>query len=260
MYKLVVKLNPRLSVKKYIKNYHYYSSYIHEILVDELFINKIRHSKYFSETNIKSWNEGKFNSRKSIGPLMIMIKLCQPKNIHEWINYYLTNGKSVDELHDIAYRFKDYTNNKCSFYMSNEEAYIYVLIRVIYETFIGYQRETNTIYNLQNVLDGYKIGNSQDAINIFDSDIDLDYKFSVDCLLIKDNKAIAGIQIKSDTYKYGANDKIKNMNYNKQHMFTEKYGLPVFYAYASKDGSISNDIISEIKLGLNPSDPIGLKA
>ena len=121
----------------------------------------------------------------------------------------------------------------------------FVYIRVIDETWIGRQREINTVKTLEKIFEDYRF---------IETSLACDVKYAVDYEINKDNLLICGIQIKSDVnyrkIQEGESGALKTIqtNYSKNKRYIELKKRKVIYVYSTINGEIVNeDCLQEIK-------------
>jgi len=195
-------------------------------------------------------NRFQLNFKRNVGPTSESIRLCAPKSVDEWRDYYFTNVKSRDHIEDLGKRLyvkiteviqaevEDITEQDCIDYMFN---------LVIDRTYDGYTREISTIYGqLENEL-GVKIEPAPD---------EWDRHFNVD-FFIKVNDKFIGIQIKPinkgiQLPQIMKEKEIQKISFEK---FKAKYGGSVYYVFSTKAGDkkiITNpEVINEIRAEIN---------
>lgn len=168
------------------------------IIYDEERLISVRNTKEFSCTN-RIWNILHFNSRQNVGHLMALINNCNPKSYKEWVNYYLLyRSKEYNEsqlFHSLIHKFADAAR------ISNENSYKFIIIRVLYETWIGYQRESKTM----TILAGFAKKNGLFALK--SSDLD-DIHKSIDYVLCYRGRPVLNIQAKSEKFLNTVNNAI----------------------------------------------------
>lgn len=229
---------------------------------------ELKKTSLFKESN-KHWNELNLNHGYVVGYLMNLLNKSNAKTFEEWEAYYLKSGlkrndkiksientqirrnlisfnrdipkkyykyntdygRTIDDLIDIAKKLDKVIN------VGIELAFNYVYIRVIDETWIGYEREINAFVNLKKYLKNYNL-------DVKKTPPDIDIIYGVD-FEIKDkdkDKLIAGIQLKSTNY---LNNKCKlsdiiEITEDKNKCYTQKFKAPVYYIYINTNGLIMN--------------------
>ena len=214
----------------------------------------MRDTHAFTATN-KPWNDLKLNHCDRIGAVMALIKNSRATCFEEWEAYYLNTGKkrisklpritdekalknlnrysgrTTEELMQLAEKLADRSN------IPLEKAYNYVYIRVIDETWLGYEREFNVLKQTQSICSKYS--------NLTASGVDsiTDTKYAVDFEIRKNNRIVLGIQLKSTKYRDStlkAVDEVKAINKAKNDAYTERYGAPVLYLYIDENNIVVN--------------------
>ena len=152
-------------------------------------------------------------------------------------------GRTKEDLRQIASTFKKHLHKDIRFkHLKFDTIYDFVLLRVLDETFIGFMREYNTIKQLRKDFPQF---------TFHEVSSELDAKYAIDCEAYIGEELQFAIQIKSSKY-YDA-DKgfltaVKKMNHNKNKMYTDEFGVPVYYVFSNEQGRIHNsDICDEIK-------------
>ncbi len=191
-----------------------------------------------------------------VGPVMALIRECQPQTIQEWENWYFENAKtdgknpfkitkeSLTELGERLYEkitevvipewqdaFNNLTKKDC-------EDYIYNL--TINRTFDGYLREKSVVNDgLAKIFKG---------IRFEESPSELDHAGDIDYLGYVSENLAFGIQIKPVTAKsnfgnYSVSERMKASFES----FRNDFGGNVFIVY-SLDGEIANkDVVEQIE-------------
>lgn len=191
-------------------------------------------------------NRFQLNFKRNVGPTSESIRLCAPKNLEEWRDYYFRNVKPKEHIEDLGRKLfikiteviqaevDDITESDCIDYMLN---------LVIDRTYDGYMTEIRTIYEQLETEIGQKIEPASD---------EWDRCYNVDFFIkIKDN--FIGIQIKpvNQGIQIPQIFKEKDLQGKTHFKFTEKFGGKVFYVYSSKSGDkkviVNREVINEIK-------------
>lgn len=205
-----------------------------------------RNFKAFKETN-EIWNRLGFNATAEVGNLMYLIKLSGAKTFEEWEKFYIKSGherqgiiargynryytrdldieygRTVRQLANKARTFADATGIDIAF------AFNSVYIRIIDETWLGYQRELKAI----------KLLNKNKNIIVKNVDYKKDVKYAVDFEVFIKDELILGIQLKSTKYKRFATQETKDMNIRKNNLYKNSEKVNVLYLYMDND----NDVI-----------------
>jgi len=148
-------------------------------------------------------------------------------------------GRTPEELNRIADFFYQELQHK--FPLTPSLAKDYVRIRVIDETFIGFQREIKTISYLRRRYPDYTIREASS---------DMDSLYAIDCEVYKGNALLVALQIKSPQYlhsKLSFLNSVKRYNQEKNELYTRTFGVPVLYVFSNSNGFIKNrEILSEL--------------
>lgn len=216
---------------------------------------ELRNSLVFKMTN-KIWNDCRLNNTNNIGCLMFLIKDGECNTFEEWEKHYFASGelrskllqsksnnintkklnceygRTHDELLEISKILQANTN------LDLKTAYNFVYIRVIDETWIGYDRELKAFQDIER----YLSKNYNSIYSIKNVDYYTDVHYAIDFEIYKDNKLIVGIQLKSVYYKKDSSSilaETKSFNNIKNEKYYKLFKVPVMYLY-TKDGNIVN--------------------
>lgn len=170
--------------------------------------------KKFQITN-EYWGKGKFNSTKTIGCMNSIFKDFYEKNksifdkltCDDFAKYYFTEYKNLKEIRNISIQFLEYCkSNKVS--ISKKEAFYYTIIRIIDETWEGFNKEIEAIKYLEKLYPDFDIKFSTEN----------DCKYCIDIEIYYDDIFLDCFQVKPISYYYGILKKalpiIKSYRYN----------------------------------------------
>ncbi len=216
-----------------------------------------RHSKEFGKKE-KVLNYAtqtyQLSRPNKVGPVMALIRECQPKTIEEWENWYFENAKTdgksptkitkenLEELGERLYikimeivipewteAFEQLTLDDCVDYIHN---------LTINRTFDGFLREKSVIED--------NLAKSFLNVRFEESDPELDHAGDIDYLGWVGDKAF-GIQIKPVTAKanfgnYSATERMK-ASFDE---FTKKFDGKVFVVFSIDDKIKNEEVIEQI--------------
>jgi hypothetical protein len=194
-------------------------------------------------------NRWGLQKKKNVGAVIEAIRICSPKSVSDWEDYYYTNMYSKEHLVQIGKKLYIKITEVLQAEIadvSEDDCVNYVINLVINRTFDGYNTEIKTIYGqLEGLLD-CKIQPAPD---------EWDRLFNVDFSIEIKGKYI-GIQIKPAGYDYITEMIKEKENQKKTHeKFERKFGGKVFYVFSVKDGDkkkiYNPEIIDEIKKEIN---------
>lgn len=221
---------------------------------------KIRQTDGFAKSN-KVWNDERLNSKESIGNLMYLIGKSRSRTEADWEKFYFKSGQQRRDLIKKGVLGKntnyDYgrTNQdllmiakklqlklKCDFQL----AYNYVYIRVIDETWIGYERELIALSKMRERIKTYK------SVQIKEAPYEIDSKYAVDFEVFTDGYLLFAIQLKSEKYRKSRNPgtlDAKKFNQRKNIEYTGKFKAPVIYIYMNDKKELTNidDFLNTLK-------------
>jgi hypothetical protein len=222
----------------------------------------------FNATN-RLWNDNYFNAASRIGCVSSIIKdaayyYIQTKEnnniadltLDQFYNYYFfisplyrldinvpdeLCGISLKEMNNLALELKetalkgDRFGNK--FDLTFEEAFDYVLIRVLDQTYEGFQNELDTAKEIAKYLPSNCLIIPSIGADDKDSGIDL-------YVVTKSNKMLLGIQVKPMSFFSGFDKdyirRAKREHDDKHALFNQKYNVKSFYVVKDTDGKLYN--------------------
>ncbi|MDD2671849.1 MAG: MjaI family restriction endonuclease [Syntrophales bacterium] len=191
-------------------------------------------------------NRFQLNFKRNVGPTSESIRMCAPKTLNEWREYYFSNVRSKEHIEDLGRRLyvkiteviqaevEEITEQDCVEYMTQI---------VIDRTYDGYMTEIKTIYGQLEKDLQIKIKPAPDK---------WDRLYNVDFFMKIQDRYI-GIQIKpvNQGIQLSQIFKEKDLQLKSHEEFSKKYGGKVFYVFSSKIGDrkeIKNkEVINEIK-------------
>lgn len=195
-------------------------------------------------------NRFQLNFKRNVGAVAEAIRLCEPKSLEQWKEYYYKNIRSEEHLIELGKRLYIKITEVLTAEIAqiNEEDCIeYIKNLIINRTYDGYTTEIETIYGqLQNIL-GVKIDPAPDK---------WDRLYNVD-FYIKIKDKYIGLQIKpvSNVSAIPEIYKERKLQQDTHSKFTKEFGGKVFYIFShklNKKKIISNpEIIEEIQKEIN---------
>ena len=210
----------------------------------------MKRTKEFRDTN-KPWGDLHLNSYKNVGAVMALVKESNATTFEEWASYYFQTGEqrkaileaateenplSADEMSNLNYNYGRTTSDfikiaealatKCNISLQN--AFNYVYIRVLDETWKGYETELNAAKAMEPICNQYS--------NLTISHVDLvkDNKYAVDFEIYQGGTLLLGVQIKPTTYRDSCNPGVirdKKTNQIKNQAYHNEFGANVLYLY-----------------------------
>lgn len=227
---------------------------------------ELKKTTLFKQSN-KHWNELNLNHGFVVGYLMSLLDKSKAKTFYEWENYYFDSGavrqKEILKIQDDDIKESLFSFNRNIpkiYYKYNTEygrtikdlehialkldkvinvglelALNYVYIRIIDETWVGHERELSTFLGLKKYLSLY-------SLNIEKTPPEIDVAYGVDFEIKKNNKLIAGLQLKSTNYlenKYKLSE-IIHITEKKNNLYKERFNAPVYFIYMDTKGAIMN--------------------
>lgn len=149
-------------------------------------------------------------------------------------------GRTKDDLRKIASFFRNELQKEPKFKnLNGQTVFEYVVLRVIHETYLGFQREWNTIHFLEE---------NYPQLKFLPASHEKDIVYAIDCEVFKDGQLICGLQIKSSQYNRSRNshmNKVRKMNNYKNYCYKKEFNVPVYYVYSSRQGIVENRFVLE---------------
>jgi hypothetical protein len=190
-------------------------------------------------------NRFQLNFKRNVGAVSEAIRMCSPKTIVEWENYYFENIHSREHIEKLGkklyIKITEVVQSEVA-EITEEDCINYMLALVIDRTYDGYTTEITTIYGqLQNALN-LKIESAPDK---------WDRLYNVDFYIKVDDKYI-GLQIKplNSGLQLPEIFKEKVIQLKTHAKFTQEFGGKVFYIYSAKINGkkeiVNKEIIDEI--------------
>ena len=151
-------------------------------------------------------------------------------------------GRTNEDLRKIADYFYQHLRSKPAFAtLTPLLCQEYVFIRVIDETFIGFQREITTLSYLKHRFPtlAFKSVSSE-----------MDTRYAIDSEVYHKNKLLFALQIKSSKYlnsQMKIMKEVTSMNDRKNRQYQNEFNVPIHYVFVNGKGHIANrEILNEI--------------
>ena len=191
-------------------------------------------------------NRFQLNFKRNVGPTSESIRLCSPRTMDEWRDYYFKNVRSKEHIEELGKKLYVKITEVIHAEVedvSEQDCIDYMLQLVIDRTFDGYMTEIKTVYGqLQKELE----------IKIEPAPDEWDRLFNVD-FFIKIKDRYIGLQIKpaNQSIQLSQIFKEKDLQLKSHEIFTKQYGGKVFYVFSSKVGErkeiMNKEVIDEIR-------------
>lgn len=160
---------------------------------------QLQQTAAFKQTN-DVWSQQGFNRSANVGEVMKLIRHYEPQDRKDWEEYYFLYRTTVlndfDMFADCAAAFAQAAG------IEVDLAYKYIYIRVVDQTYDGYQNEQNAYQGIQKYL---QHRHPQRHYLLEHGDDYCDRVYGVDLrlyLMDQGKKEIAGIQLKPQSYFY----------------------------------------------------------
>lgn len=158
-------------------------------------------------------------------------------------------GRTLEDMENIAVKFHNILLEKKFKNISLDLCLNFVYIRIIDETWIGRNREINTISLLSKTFP---------VCDFIETSLSDDVKLAIDYEVKVNNKLICGVQIKSDVnyrkIQAGNERAIETIqtNYSRNKKYILRNKVDVLYVYSTENGTVVNkEVISEIECLIN---------
>jgi len=189
-----------------------------------------------------------------VGPVMEMIRECQPRSFEEWENFYWENAETktanpvkvtegvIGELGERLYEKIVGTVQpeweRAFASITREECVEYIREVTLHRTYDGYLSEISVIYG--------NLAKHFPTVRFEESDSKLDHSGDIDYLGWVGNHAF-GVQIKPVTASHAfAGYSVSDRMRAQFESFTEEYGGKVFIVYSVKKSIKNQDVTREI--------------
>lgn len=218
--------------------------------------NALRYSDDYRQLN-RIWHKEKYGCMEAVGNPMELIKQCNPKSLKEFELYYFQTGRlrqeiyetkgnnikqyekkmldalygrSYKELLNIAYKMR-----REAIYLPIDILYNFVYIKVIDDTYTGYEREEIVITSLINELIGYK------GFFVRHSTMTEDVSMAIDVEVCQWGKVVCGIQVKSARFKDINKNSVKyKQTASKKMSYRKINDCEVYDAYVNEYNLVEN--------------------
>lgn len=192
-----------------------------------------------------------------VGPVMEMIRKCQPNSYQEWEDFYWNNAytkrsdsEKIDRglIIEIGKRLYEKINavvipewTKAFNEITESDCIDYILDVTIRRTFNGFFREKSVVFD--------NLAKYFPNLDFIESDSDLDHAGDIDYIAkIPGSYKTIGLQIKPITSNiafsgYSISDRMKK-NFT---LFEEKYNGRAFVIYSEKEKIVNKEVINQIK-------------
>ncbi len=173
-------------------------------------------------------NRFQFNFKRNVGAVAEAIRACEPKDLHEWREFYFANVRSREHIEELGRRLYVKISEVLRAEIdeiSEDDCINYLLALVIDRTFDGYETEKTTVYEQLEEILGEKIEPAPD---------EWDRGYNVD-FVIRLEKGIIGLQIKPITF-FNAADyaKWRDVQAKSHAKWLKKFGGEVFIVASAK--------------------------
>jgi len=223
----------------------------------------IENSQFHGKEHVLNYTAQRYGLTRpnKVGPVMELIRKCQPKTIDDWENFYWENAftkkadsEKVDKelIQELGKRLYEKINavvipewTKAFEEITEEDCIDYIIDVTIRRTFNGFFREKSVVFdNLAKVFPG---------LVFEESDSELDHAGDIDYIAkVPGTYKTVGLQIKPITANiafsgYNVSDRMKK-NFT---FFEETYGGKAFVIFSEKENIVNKEVIDQIRNYLN---------
>lgn len=222
---------------------------------------KCKRTRKFSKTNY-AWDEvGNINARKNVGSVVKLFNKCGSISLEKWINFYFDSGDEFDKLTKTEQKENAYEYGRSEKYLkekivplfrkaliaagmndcewTDEELYLYILIRVLYETWMGCCSE-GALYDF--------VINNFPELTIKHTTDNEDSYFAVDFEILsrKTRNLLLGLQVKQENVQSYILERNKKLN----ERYTKEKGANVFYVKCRKSKILNQDELTKVLMAI----------
>lgn len=225
--------------------------------------NNIENSRFQGKEHVLNYTAQRYGLTRpnKVGPVMELIRKCQPKSIEDWEDFYWNNAytkktdaEKVDKelIEELGKRLYEKINavvipewTKAFEEITEDDCIDYIVDVTIRRTYNGFNREKSVVFD--------NLAKEFPDLVFEESDSDLDHAGDIDYIAsIPGTYKKIGLQIKPITANiafsgYSVSDRMKkNLNY-----FAESYGGRAFVIFSEKEKIVNNEVIEHIRQYLN---------
>ena len=220
----------------------------------------IENSQFQGKEHVLNYTAQRYGLTRpnKVGPVMELIRKCQPRTIEDWENFYWENAftkKKVDSekvdkelIQELGKRLYEKINavvipewTRAFEGITEEDCIDYILDVTIRRTFNGFFREKSVVFD--------NLAKEFPELVFEESDSDLDHAGDIDYIAkIPGTYKIIGLQIKPITSNiafsgYSISERMKrNFNY-----FQEEYGGKAFVIFSEKENIVNKEVVDQIR-------------
>jgi hypothetical protein len=225
--------------------------------------NNIENSKFQGKEHVLNYTAQRYGLTRpnKVGPVMELIRKCQPKTIEDWEKYYWENAytkkadsEKVDKelIEELGKRLYEKINavvipewTKAFEEITEEDCIDYIVDVTIRRTFNGFYREKSVVFD--------NLAKEFPELVFEESDSDLDHAGDIDYIAkVPGTYKTIGLQIKPITANiafsgYSVSERMKK-NFT---FFEEAYQGKAFVVFSEKEKIVNKEVVDQIRQYLN---------
>jgi len=225
--------------------------------------NNIENSKFQGKEHVLNYTAQRYGLTRpnKVGPVMELIRKCQPKTIEDWEKYYWENAytkkadsEKVDKelIEELGKRLYEKINavvipewSKAFEEITEEDCIDYIVDVTIRRTFNGFYREKSVVFD--------NLAKEFPELVFEESDSDLDHAGDIDYIAkVPGTYKTIGLQIKPITANiafsgYSVSERMKK-NFT---FFEEAYQGKAFVVFSEKEKIVNKEVVDQIRQYLN---------
>lgn len=225
--------------------------------------NNIENSQFQGKEHVLNYTAQRYGLTRpnKVGPVMELIRKCQPKTIEDWESFYWENAytkkadsEKVDKelIEELGKRLYEKINavvipewTKAFEEITEVDCVDYILDVTIRRTFNGFYREKSVVFD--------NLAKEFPELVFEESDSDLDHAGDIDYIAkVPGTYKTIGLQIKPITANiafsgYSVSERMKK-NFT---FFEESYGGKAFVVFSEKEKIVNKEVVAQIRQYLN---------
>jgi hypothetical protein len=225
--------------------------------------NNIENSQFQGKEHVLNYTAQRYGLTRpnKVGPVMELIRKCQPKTIDDWERFYWENANTkkadsekVDKelIEELGKRLYEKINavvipewTKAFEEITEEDCVDYIVDVTIRRTFNGFYREKSVVFD--------NLAKEFPELVFEESDSNLDHAGDIDYVAkVPGTYKTIGLQIKPITANiafsgYSVSERMKK-NFT---FFEEAYGGKAFVVFSEKEKIVNKEVVDQIRQYLN---------
>ncbi len=221
--------------------------------------SNIENSQFQGKEHVLNYTAQRYGLTRpnKVGPVMELIRMCQPKTIEDWEQFYWKNAftkksdsEKVDKelIQELGKRLYEKINavvipewTKAFEEITEDDCVDYIIDVTIRRTFNGFSREKSVVFD--------NLAKEFPELVFEESDSDLDHAGDIDYIAkVPETYKTIGLQIKPITANfafsgYSVTDRMKK-NFA---FFENTYGGKAFVVFCEKEKIVNKEVVKQIR-------------